>query len=149
MNRLKYLLVAVALAVAVAAIAAGPASAKGGGNSANAKLCQKGGWQSLFTATGGTFASQDECVSYGAQGGTILTAPPNLWQAACETNGGTFSEGPSGGFPDRIEYQCTPISLAAFEASLNDICLGYPDWIQSGWTVGPPPNAMCVRGPRS
>ena len=147
MNRLKYLLVAVALAVAVAAIAAGPASAKGGGNSANAKLCQKGGWQSLFTSTGGTFASQDECVSYGAQGGTILTAPPNLWQAGCEANGGTFSQVPVGA--SQIEYRCTPISLDAFQASINAICLGYPDFLQTGWTLGPPPNATCVRGPRS
>ena len=125
------------------AVAAGPAVAAKGGNNDNAKLCQKGGWQSLFTATGGTFASQDECVSYGAQGGTILTAPPNLWQAACETNGGTFSQVPFGA--SGIEYRCTPISLAAFEASLNDICLGYPDTVNSGWTVGPPPNARCVR----
>jgi hypothetical protein len=42
------------------------------GNSANAKLCQKGGWQTAQTSTGGAFASQDECVAYGAQGGTVF-----------------------------------------------------------------------------
>ena len=143
MNRLKYLLVAVALAVAVAAIAAGPASAKGGGNSANAKLCQKGGWQSLFTATGGTFASQDECVSYGAQGGTILTAPPNLWQAACETNGGTFSQAPFGA--SGIEYTCVPTSVTTYDNSLEPICLSYPDFRRSEIFFNPPVTATCAR----
>jgi hypothetical protein len=44
----------------------------GGGNSANAKLCQKGGWQELQTGSGGTFGSQDECVAFGAAGGAIF-----------------------------------------------------------------------------
>jgi hypothetical protein len=43
----------------------------GGGNSAIAKLCQKNGWQQLQTATGGSFASQTACVSYGATGGSL------------------------------------------------------------------------------
>lgn len=43
-----------------------------GGNSANAKFCQKGGWQELQSNTGDTFASQDECVSYGAEGGSLF-----------------------------------------------------------------------------
>ena len=144
MNRLKYLLVAVALAVAVAAIAAGPASAKGGGNSANAKLCQKGGWQSLFTATGGTFASQDECVSYGAQGGTILTAPPNLWQAACETNGGTFSQVPFGA--SGIEYTCAPTSVTTYDNSLESHLPELPRLpCVAERFFNPPATATCVR----
>lgn len=41
-----------------------------GGNSANAKLCQMGGWQSLYnSATGAGFSSDGACVSYGAMGG--------------------------------------------------------------------------------
>jgi hypothetical protein len=41
-----------------------------GGNSANAKLCQKGGWQTLYnSATGAGFSSEGACVSYGAKGG--------------------------------------------------------------------------------
>jgi hypothetical protein len=147
MGRLKWLLLAGALALVVAAIAAGPALAKGGGNSANAKLCQNGGWQSLFTATGGTFADQGECVSYAAQGGTIVTEPPNAWRAACEANGGTFSQVPFGA--SGVEYICTPVSHDVFSASLNVICVGYPDFLQSGWALGPPPNAICDRGPRS
>src|SRR5262249_56150903 len=84
-----------ALTVGVAA-----ASADGGGNSANAHLCQNGGWQSLFTSTGGTFANQDQCVSYGAQGGTIFTTPNPFpaTKSACEALGGTFSTDPSTSF---------------------------------------------------
>jgi hypothetical protein len=79
-----------ALAVVVSAVAAEPAMPAKGGNSANAKACQKGGWQSLFTTTGGTFANQSECVSYAAQGGTLLAF---AGQGACDSIGGTFVVG--------------------------------------------------------
>lgn len=42
-----------------------------GGNSANARLCQHGGWATLIDSTATPFASQDECVSYGAHRGVI------------------------------------------------------------------------------
>jgi hypothetical protein len=44
----------------------------GGGNSANAKLCQKTGWQSLETGSGGAFSSSEDCASYAAQGGELF-----------------------------------------------------------------------------
>ena len=47
-----------------------------GGNSANAKLCQKGGWTAMYRADGTTFANQGACVSYGTQGGRSGTPPP-------------------------------------------------------------------------
>jgi hypothetical protein len=47
----------------------------GGGNSGNAKLCQKNGWKQLQTATGDRFTSEEACVSYASQGGTLLVAP--------------------------------------------------------------------------
>ena len=60
----------VVLAVAVSALVfAGSALGAPGGNSANAKLCQHGGWATLMDSTTTPFASQDECVSYGAHGG--------------------------------------------------------------------------------
>ena len=68
----------------VLTVAVGTAS---GGNSANAKLCQKGGWASsgLQTATGESiaFANQDACVSYGARTGplfkpTLTTDPTHV-----------------------------------------------------------------------
>jgi hypothetical protein len=47
------------------------AAIAGGGNSANAQLCQKGGWMSLVRSDGTGFGNQGDCVSYGAQGGTL------------------------------------------------------------------------------
>ena len=65
------------LLCAVLAMAVGASTANaGGGNSGNAKLCQKGGWMSLQGSDGTQFTSQDECVSFGAQGGTIVAKPP-------------------------------------------------------------------------
>jgi hypothetical protein len=82
---------------ALLALTVGVASAMaGGGNSANAHACQMGGWRSLFDANGGTFASQDACVSYGARGGTIYTTNPNPFPQSkndCESHGGTFATG--------------------------------------------------------
>ena len=43
----------------------------GGGNSANAKLCQKNGWKKLLRSDGTAFRNQGDCVSYAAQGGTL------------------------------------------------------------------------------
>jgi hypothetical protein len=46
------------------------------GNSENAHACQKGGWASLARAEDPDtpFANQDDCVSYGAQGGALVPA---------------------------------------------------------------------------
>jgi hypothetical protein len=68
-SRAAVFAVAAAMAIPVLGIAT-PAGAAG--NSDNAKLCQQGGWQSLQTDNGGTFANQGACVSYGAQGGQIF-----------------------------------------------------------------------------
>lgn len=63
-----------ALAVLGLTVTAGPAMAgKAGPNNANAKQCQKNGWQKLYTPDGGTFASETACTSYGAQGGVLQT----------------------------------------------------------------------------
>ena len=71
MDRLEWLLLVGAVALVVAAMGAGPAAAAKGGNSQNAKLCQKGGFADLNDATTGLrFTSQDACVSYGAKGNT-------------------------------------------------------------------------------
>jgi hypothetical protein len=88
---------AVAL-VALSAVVAGSVAAKpagsGPGNSPNAKLCQKGGWQSLVRSNGTSFASEEECTAYAAQGGTLRPKPtyPQA-QALCESYGGTFGVG--------------------------------------------------------
>src|SRR5207245_190796 len=42
-----------------------------GGNSVAAHLCQHGGYLVLQDGNGQPFSSQTQCVSYGAQGGTV------------------------------------------------------------------------------
>lgn len=51
-----------------------PGDNGGPGNSGAAKMCQDGNWMYLARAEQPTvpFANQDECVSYGAQGGTLV-----------------------------------------------------------------------------
>jgi len=58
-------------AVAATLVFAGSTVAANGGNSANAKLCQKGGWKTLMDASAKPFSGSDDCVSYGAEGGLI------------------------------------------------------------------------------
>ena len=60
------LCLALALTVGVATATAG------GGNSGNAKLCQKGGWQLLSPNGTDAFASEEDCVSWAAEGGQLL-----------------------------------------------------------------------------
>jgi hypothetical protein len=56
-------------------------SASAAGNAANAKLCQKGGWQTLAPDTHSDhFQSEEQCVAYGAGGGTPGPFNPN-WGA--------------------------------------------------------------------
>jgi hypothetical protein len=70
-------LYAVSAALVAAFTIAGTALA-GGGNSGNAKACQKGGWASPNLQDGSgnalpvTFKSQDECVEYGVHNGPLF-----------------------------------------------------------------------------
>src|SRR5207253_2201714 len=66
----------VGMLVVMALLATEPALA-GGGNSLNAKACQKNGWTSLVTTTGAPFSSETACVSYGATGG-VLKRPQTI-----------------------------------------------------------------------
>jgi hypothetical protein len=88
------------LTTGVLCLSLAPVASAGGGNSANAKLCQKGGWQTLFTSTGSSFTSQEQCVSYAAQGGTLstasLTVKPNQYN--CQIRGGGNCFGSVSGF---------------------------------------------------
>jgi hypothetical protein len=71
--RLPVALSAVSL---LACFAISGAALAGGGNSGSAKVCQKGGWASANLQDGSgnsvTFASQDECVSFGADNGGVF-----------------------------------------------------------------------------
>jgi hypothetical protein len=87
--------------VAVAFVAfnmmATPAVAAKGGNSANAKACQKGGWLTFVTSTGESFASGEACTSYGAQGGALVPASvvapclDNGWETFVTSDGDSFA----------------------------------------------------------
>jgi hypothetical protein len=81
----------VLLVTAVVCLSQAAIASAGGGNSANAHLCQKGGWSTLARTDGSPFASQDDCVSYAAQGGTLVEA--SQAQLDCQSFGGTYAVG--------------------------------------------------------
>ena len=91
---------------ALFALTVGVATATaGGGNSENAKKCQKNGWMSLYRSDGSSFASQDACVSYAAKGGMLTTKTKTKSQLDCEGAGGVFTApGISGGL-----WTCGPL----------------------------------------
>jgi hypothetical protein len=72
------------------------------GNSAAAKKCQKNGWQSLVTSSGTSFASEEACTSYAAQGGTLLPAS----QAPCLNGGWQAPAQRSDGSPFSSQADC-------------------------------------------
>ena len=95
MKRLFAATVIVAIAAIGVPLATATAATAAGGNSTNAKACQKGGWQNFVRTDGTTFSSETACVSYAAKGGT-LTTPKTASQVDCESLGGTFT-GPEPG----------------------------------------------------
>ena len=100
-RRSRPLLLAVFAALTVSALVVGVSAAVAatGGNPANAKLCLKGGWRDLVTSEGAGFASEWDCVSYVAHGGTPLTRYQYLqsqYQAICEEHGLFFLNGEAG-----------------------------------------------------
>ena len=62
----------------------------GGGNSAAAKACQKGGWKNWVRADHTAFKNEGDCVSYAAKGG-VLTSPKSVDQLLCESLGGGYA----------------------------------------------------------
>jgi hypothetical protein len=82
----KYICVVAAALTAALSVGIATATAAKGGNSENAHLCQKGGWMNLQGSDGTQFANQDECVSFGAHGGTIVPKPP------CTAGSDNFSD---------------------------------------------------------
>lgn len=78
---------ALALTFGVTIAAAGGPKPGHGGNSANAKKCQKGGWKHLQTSDGGTFKNQGKCVSYGAHGGTLFSPALTMTPDAVTVSG--------------------------------------------------------------
>ena len=71
MNCTRRVLTVTAIALLMLTVATSGAQAANGGNSENAKLCQKDGWMGLVTSTGAPFAREGECVAYAAGGGAL------------------------------------------------------------------------------
>lgn len=102
------LLILVAGAVASPAAVAQPADNGGPGNSGAANLCQEGNWKNLARAEASrtAFLNQDECVSYGAQGGTLVeyVAPTVIASMANNGAGYCVSQITATGFLAETEY---------------------------------------------
>ena len=64
----------------------------GGGNSANAKACQKNGWMTLQSSTGASFADGSACVSYGAAGGALFGPSVTATDLGCVLPGSPNEE---------------------------------------------------------
>ena len=84
MKMLVTLCAALALTVGVATATAGS-----GGNAANAKKCQKGGWMTL-SANGLPFANEAACTSTGAKGGVLTTSFLTLTSGPCTVNAESY-----------------------------------------------------------
>ena len=133
------LFAAVVLTVGVAT-----ASGGNGGNSPNAKKCQKGGWTRLVGADGRTFKNQGACVAHGAKGGkyaTGLIIP--LGQIA------VFSRpqiGPLGACDaDSWGYQLNLGANVTVAAKPGGVCQGAGTAVGSGLTLGPFATATPLR----
>jgi hypothetical protein len=79
------------------------------GNSANAKKCQKSGWQSLVTSGGTSFASEEACTSYAAQGGVLFASS----SAPCLNNGWQDPAQRSDGSPFSSQADCLAYTAAS------------------------------------
>ena len=109
-----WMLTALSVGVLLACSAVSGQALAAGGNSDNAKICQKGGWASpnLQDGTGNalTFSSQDECVAYG------------------ESHGRIFNPSLTGDPTHVIEGQLSTLTATGFHASsmgtLTDHSLG-------------------------
>ena len=90
----------VVLALSAAGLISGAAVAQAPkpGNSPNAKLCQKNGWdKTVVSATGESFTSEKQCTSYAAQGGKLVLKEvikpclQNGWQNWVTSSGASFA----------------------------------------------------------
>jgi hypothetical protein len=120
------------------------AFASGGGNAANAKLCQKGGWSKVMDSSAHKFADEDACVSYAAHNGAIY-ALATLHVDACKDQ-------PYDGLCiDLTGSGLEPGSVADTTISKNGFAVR-EDWpiVQGDGTVNPLPIAHfefpCVDG---
>lgn len=94
-------------------LGASPASAAS--NADNAKLCQKGGWETVQTATGDSFKNQGDCVSYTAQGGQFLSCFDSTNPGYADfTLVGPINTFENANAHDGTDGTCTAVVYAAF-----------------------------------
>jgi hypothetical protein len=133
-RRFTWPLVVLVVALTAALSVAVATASAGGGNSANAKLCQSGGWQNLFSAsTGLAFTSDGQCVSNGARGNTYssltvsTTVSGNAWGAV------------SG-------FGLQPGSTVTLHYTIGGGFVSIPMAVQSDGTIARPPMLACGVG---
>jgi hypothetical protein len=131
-------------ALATALVFAGAALAGQGGNSANAKLCQKGAWQALMDSTATQFASEDDCVSTGAHGEPIYALASLHVEATANQPADGLSVSTSG-------FGLAPTTVVTTPLLMNGVAVTtsiVP--VPASGIVGPSPlghiNAPCVAG---
>jgi hypothetical protein len=142
----KYIGLVAGAAALVISLSVGIATATaGGGNSANAHACQQGGWQQLVRADQTPFNNQDECVSYGAHGGTLTAAAtdhaycapagtptfgqcsiPGVLDFDFDASSGPLGQTPTGSFvfeslPNHVEANVTCLQVSGNVASVGGI----------------------------
>jgi hypothetical protein len=141
-------------AVAAAGVAAKPAGS-GPGNSPNAKLCQKGGWQNFVRSNGTSFANEEQCTAYAAGGNTLQPKPtfPES-RALCGSYGGTFGVGGpdlvQGGAPGAlVVWVCNGVPFvdttteAAQQQALTARCRADNNGLGNVVSSGQPVNFTC------
>jgi hypothetical protein len=86
----RLLVVSVVLAALLSGTVGAATAGASGGNSVDAKLCQKNGWQTVETDNGAGFATNDECTSYAANGGLLFAPALTLTPGGCFGFNGTL-----------------------------------------------------------
>src|SRR5689334_10894903 len=102
----------------------------GGGNWANAKMCQKGGWQTLERSDGTAFATQSDCVSYAAGGGTVFA--PTLSVPSPVSGAGVGSFTPDFTITGTGFHASSSGTLTAFIPGLGTVIVARPSTDASG-----------------
>jgi hypothetical protein len=135
---------AVLATLASALLFAGGALAVNSGNAANAKLCQRGGWQTLMDSSRKAFTVEGACVSYGYQGGAIY-ALARLQVELCA------SQPADGMCVTTTGFGLEPTTFVTTPLLKNGTAVTTAfDIVQPDGTVGGPPfghiGAPCVNG---
>jgi hypothetical protein len=128
-----------ALSAVVVSGAAATPSGPGPGNSSNAKQCQQGGWENLYTSAGASFTSGGACTSYAAGGGTLYTKSEYLehqWQRTCQNAGGSFAIGGGG-----TEWACFGLAVLFDQATYDALAASCTDAAGTPFSGPPSPRA--------